>query len=77
MRRFRRQHRSPLYEVAEVLKDIPMEELETINPFTLAPWENRVHTIIDEAIANHVDATVRVAVSCLVRNGLIGIGGAT
>ncbi len=77
MRRFRRQHRSPLYEVAEVLKDLPMEELETINPFTIAPWEKRVHTIVDEAAADKVDAAVRVAVSCSVRNGLVGIGGAT
>jgi hypothetical protein len=36
MRKFRRQYRSPLYQVAEALKDIAMEELETINPCTLA-----------------------------------------
>jgi len=41
MRKFRRQHRSPLYEVADVLKDFDMEKLETVNPFTLAPWEKR------------------------------------
>jgi hypothetical protein len=54
-----------------------MEELETINPFTLAPWEQRVHTILDEAAAGKVKAAVRIAVSCSVRNGLVGIGGAT
>ncbi len=42
MRKFRRQHYLPLYQVAEVLKDIAIEELEAINPFTLAPWEKRV-----------------------------------
>jgi hypothetical protein len=77
MRKFRRQHRSPLYEVADVLKDFAMEELETINPFTLAPWEKRVQTITDETAAEKVDAAVRVAVSSSARNGLVGIGGAT
>jgi hypothetical protein len=66
-----------MYEVADMLKDFAMEQLETINPFTLAPWEKRVHTIIDETAADKVDAAVRVAVSCSVRNGLVGIGGAT
>jgi ribonuclease HI len=77
MRKFRRQYRSPLYEVADVLKDFAMEQLETINPFTLAPWEKRVHTIIDETVADRMDAAVCVAVSCSVRKGLVGIGGAT
>jgi hypothetical protein len=47
MRKFRRQHRSPLYQVADALKDIEMEKLETINSFTLAPWEKRVRTNAD------------------------------
>ena len=34
---FRTQHRSPLYQVADALKSIEMDELETINPFTLTP----------------------------------------
>ena len=54
-----------------------MEELETINPFTLAPWEKRVQTITSETAAEKVDAAVRVAVSSSARNGLVGIGGAT
>ncbi|KAJ5198762.1 uncharacterized protein N7498_007879 [Penicillium cinerascens] len=44
IRKFRRYHRSPLYQVADALKNIAMESLETINPFTLAPWEARVQT---------------------------------
>ncbi|KAL3262693.1 hypothetical protein ABHI18_002519, partial [Aspergillus niger] len=39
IRKFRRFHRSPLYQVAAAPKNIEMETLETINPFTLAPWE--------------------------------------
>lgn len=52
MRKFRRQFRSPLYDVAAVLKDFAMEDLETINPFTLAPWEKRVQTVTNQATAN-------------------------
>ena len=36
IRKFRRYHRSLLYQVADALKYIDMEILETINPFTLA-----------------------------------------
>jgi hypothetical protein len=78
MRKFRRQFRSPLCDVADVLKDFAMEQLETINPFTLAPWEKQVNTIIDATnAADKVDAAVRVAVSSSVRKGLVGVGGAT
>ncbi|CEO59700.1 Putative Reverse transcriptase [Penicillium brasilianum] len=38
------------------------QTLETINPFTLAPWETRVQT------------DVEIAVSSLARNGLVGFG---
>ena len=76
MRKFRRQHQSPVYEVAKVLKDFTLEELETINPFTLAPWE-RAHFIINKTAADKIDAAVRVVVSCSARNGLVGIGGVT
>ena len=74
MRRFRRQFRSPLYDVAEVLKDFAMEELETIDPLTLAPWEKRVQIITDRATPNDVQAAVQVAVNCSARNGIVGIG---
>jgi hypothetical protein len=39
IKKFRRFHRSPLYQVADALKSIEMETLETIHPFILAPWE--------------------------------------
>jgi hypothetical protein len=48
IRKFRRLHRSPLYQVADALKNIEMETLETIDPFTLAPWEERLQTNIGE-----------------------------
>ncbi len=49
IRKFRRYHRSPFYQVADMLKDVSMEHRETINPFTLAPWERRVEAITDES----------------------------
>jgi exonuclease III len=75
MRRFRRQHRSPLYQVAEALKDISMEELETIDPYTLAPWERRAATVIDGTAKEPTDWAVRIAVSSSSRNGVVGMGG--
>ena len=51
MRKFRRFHRSSLYRVAEIRKDIPMEDLETISPFTLAPWDKRTQAIVDKQVA--------------------------
>ncbi|KAJ6436852.1 reverse transcriptase [Purpureocillium lavendulum] len=54
IRKFRRYHRSPFYQVATVLKEIPMKELETINPFTLAPWVERARTIIPDETGNDV-----------------------
>ncbi|KAM9874027.1 zinc knuckle [Verticillium dahliae] len=42
MRKFRRFHRSPFFQLATALNEIPMENLETINPFTLPPWMGRM-----------------------------------
>ncbi|EAQ85578.1 hypothetical protein CHGG_06831 [Chaetomium globosum CBS 148.51] len=79
MRKFRKSHRSPLYQVADTLKDIAMDELETINPFTLTPWENRVQTVTNEPTTtrrNANDDIICIAVSSSARNGLVGVGGA-
>ncbi|KAK8000511.1 reverse transcriptase [Apiospora arundinis] len=80
IRKFRRYHRSPFYQVADLLKDIPMEELETIEPFALAPWESRTRTIADESDAEteveRTDWAVRIAVSSSAKNGLVGYAGA-
>ena len=78
MRKFRGQHRSPLYQVADALKEIEMEKPETINSFTLAPWEKRVRTSADEAADRQIaiGSAVRIAVSSSARNELVRIGGA-
>ncbi|KAG9185064.1 hypothetical protein G6011_03011 [Alternaria panax] len=77
MRKFRRQYRSPLFQVAEALKDIEMERMETIRPGVLAPWEKRVQTVVENA-AQGLEANwaVRIAVSGSARNGVVGMGGA-
>ena len=73
-----RRLRSPLYQVADALKELPMENLETINPFTLAPWEKRIQTIVVESAVKQADlvSAVRIAVNSSSRNGMVGIGGA-
>jgi ribonuclease HI len=78
MRKFRKRHRSPLYQVADALKGIAMEKLEIINPFTLSPWEERIQTITEDLTATQSadNYDVRIAVSSSARNGVVGIGGA-
>ncbi len=78
MRKFRKQHRSLLYQVAERLKDIAIEEMETIHLFTLSPWEKRVQTITNEEITKQLDSNqaAYVAVSSLARNSVVGLGAA-
>jgi hypothetical protein len=56
IRKFRRYHRSPLYHVADALKNIEMDTPETINPFTLAPREERVQTDKGETPETHMEA---------------------
>jgi hypothetical protein len=74
IKKFRRFHRSLLYQVADALKNIEMEILETINPFTLAPWETRMHTDV-EAMPDPWTAPgglIQITVSSSARNGLVG-----
>lgn len=66
----------PLSQVADALKNIEMETLETINPFTLAPWETRMQTDV-EAMPDPQTApggSIQIAVSSSARNGLVGFG---
>ena len=62
--------------MAEALKAIEMEKMETINPYVLAPWEKRVHIITDGSAQKlNADWAVRIAVSSSSRKGVVGIGG--
>lgn len=77
IKKFRRFHRSPLYQVADALKNIGMETLETINPFTLAPWEERVQTDIGQTSKTQAEAggSMQIADSSSARNEVVGCGG--
>ena len=76
IKKFRRYHRSPLYQVADTLKGIEMETLETINPFTLAPWEERVQSDGHDLPETQTEAgeIMRIAVSSSARNEMVGFG---
>jgi ribonuclease HI len=76
IRKFRRYHRSPLYQVADALKSIEMESLETINPFTLAPWEERIHGDRQDSSETQTETggVMRIAVSSSARNEKVGFG---
>lgn len=54
-----------------------MEKLETIRPFTLAPWTARVYAALNEDKARERMGRrrVRIAVSNSGRNDLVGVGG--
>jgi ribonuclease HI len=76
IKKFRRYHRSPLYQVADTLKSIEVETLETINLFTLAPWETCIQTDV-EAMPDSLTVpggSIQVAVSSSARNELVGFG---
>jgi hypothetical protein len=77
-KKFKRFYLSPFYQVADALRAVPMDSLETINPFTLGPWEKRIQTITDDAVTEltNGDAAIRIAVSSSARNGVVGMGGA-
>jgi hypothetical protein len=61
--------------VAEKLKDIVMEEIKTINPFTLPPWEKRLPTITNKAVIRHPDSNwaAQIAVSSSAQNSVVGL----
>lgn len=79
MQTFRKQDRSALYQVANAVQHIAIEQLENINPCTLIPCEIRVTTIVNEAGSRHlgIAGVVYIAVSSSARNGVVGYGGTT
>ncbi|KAJ3487744.1 hypothetical protein NLG97_g6342 [Lecanicillium saksenae] len=71
-------YRSPFHQVALRLKNIPLQEVETILPFTLAPWEQRIEMIKYEKVNKTTEMgwDIRIAVSSSARNDVLGGGGA-
>lgn len=59
---------------------MPTKDLETNNPFTLAPWAGRIETTADDSDLEsrseaNLDGVVRIAVSSSARNDLVGVAG--
>ncbi|EAQ90174.1 hypothetical protein CHGG_06793 [Chaetomium globosum CBS 148.51] len=77
MRKFRRSYRSPFFQVVDLLKDVPLDSLETIALVVLAPWERRVRTTVDGTGIQQKETewAVQIAVSSFARNNVVGIGG--
>ncbi|RYO85132.1 hypothetical protein DL766_007357 [Monosporascus sp. MC13-8B] len=71
----------PSRQVAITFNSTALDEMEIIQPFTLAPWQARMPVNVDnteemtprKAIG---DCSVHVAVSSSSRNGVVGVGGA-
>jgi ribonuclease HI len=65
-----------LYQVADALKNIEMETLETINPFTLTPWEVRVQAGVEATPQSPTvpGGLMEIATSSSARNELVGFG---
>ncbi|KAM9873826.1 reverse transcriptase [Verticillium dahliae] len=65
IKKFRRFHRSPFFQPATSLNEISMEDLETVNPFTLPPWMERVQIVTEwndeDATLARVDEEARCA----------------
>ena len=71
---------SPLQQLAADHRDIPVDRIETVRPFAIAPWEERVEAITedDEKVAELANAgwAVRVGTSSSRKNSLVGFGAA-
>ena len=77
----RRRFTSPLQKLALMNQDTPIDRMETIQPYAMAPWEERLKVVIepdkDKALAT-ADCVwgIRIATSSSERKGIVGMGGA-
>ena len=69
---------SPFQQVAFAFNSTSLEELETLQPFSLAPWQERIPVIdtTEKSNAQVPDSVcdIRIAVSSSSRNGVVGVG---
>ena len=76
----RRRFTSPLQKIALMNQDTPIDRMEIIQPYVVAPWEGRIKAVIepdkDKALAA-ADCTygIRIATSSSERKGIVGMGG--
>ncbi|KAM3490228.1 hypothetical protein MY3957_006467 [Beauveria namnaoensis] len=68
--------RSPLYQVTRKLRGVPAEELESIQPFTIEPWRERIGAVSNGTVeGGPLAGEAIVATSSSARNGVVGVGG--
>lgn len=80
MRKFRRYHHSPFYKLPTALREVQVENLGTINPFTPAYWTERIQTTAEDGesggwLEASQDGAVRIAINGSARNDLVDVGG--
>ena len=74
-----RRFTSPLQKIAYAHRQTSTNRLETIHPFAIPPWEERLHATIDvekDRIADSANATqgIRIATSSSERRTTVGMG---
>nr|XP_036584356.1 transposon I factor [Colletotrichum truncatum]KAF6793874.1 transposon I factor [Colletotrichum truncatum] len=73
---------SPFQKMATGYQDLPVDRLETIEAFPQAPWEDRIHTVVEEggdrasraSKATQTGWAMRAAIGSSARNGTVGYG---
>jgi ribonuclease HI len=73
-----KRYTSPLHRIASEHRDTPVERMEIIQPYIMAPWEQRLHALI-HPVEIATDAAqlihgIRVATSSSVKGGIVGMG---
>ncbi|KAL4403522.1 hypothetical protein CABS03_15173 [Colletotrichum abscissum] len=73
---------SPFQLMAEAYRDRPLDKLETIEGYSITPWEARIDTVVDDDAVKATEAiqsgwAVRIATESSARNGVVGYGTAT
>jgi ribonuclease HI len=69
---------SPLQQIASACQAIAIDRIETIHPFTISPWEQRLVIETDTDKSNEIVKAgwaVRIATSSSARNAIVGMGG--
>ncbi|KAK0368980.1 hypothetical protein CLIM01_13660 [Colletotrichum limetticola] len=68
--------------MAEAYRDRPLDKLETIEGYSITPWEARIDTVVDDDAVKATEAiqsgwAVRIATESSARNGVVGYRTAT
>jgi hypothetical protein len=75
-----RRFTSPLQRIAHAHQNTPTDNMEVIQPYAIAPWEERLLATIersteDEVSVANTSRAIWIAISSSVRKGIVGMGG--